>query len=135
LTKNRDALCELLWNLWSPTWDFDDETFNATAASFDNPDFVDVVIHSYRHRYGYVEGDPAYDELERRLADQPEITVPTISLHGEDDGVMPEEASVLHKIFFSGTYDRRVLPGVGHNIPQEASLAVAAAALELCDPD
>lgn len=135
LTKNRRALCQLLWDLWSPTWDFDDETFAATAASFDNPDFVDVVIHSYRHRYGYVEGDPAYDELERRLAKQPEITVPTISLHGEDDGVMPEEASVLHKIFFSGTYDRRVLPGVGHNIPQEASRAVATAALELCDPE
>lgn len=133
LTKNRRQLCQLLWDLWSPTWDCDLDTFDATAPSFDNPDFVDVVIHSYRHRYGYIKGDPAFDDIEKQLAEQPAITVPTISLHGEDDGVMPEEASVLHKIFFSGSYDRRVLPGVGHNIPQEAPLAFAAAVLELCE--
>src|SRR6185295_9063812 len=80
LAKNRRELSRLLWRLWSPNWEFDDATFEASAASFDNPDFVDVTIQSYRHRYGNAPGDPAYEELERRLALQPMISVPAIVL-------------------------------------------------------
>ena len=87
LAADRRALCRLLWHLWSPTWAFDDATFERTAVAFDNPDFVDVVIHSYRHRFGLVAGDPALADIERRLAAQPAITVPTISFDGSDDGV------------------------------------------------
>jgi len=87
LTANRGPLCRLLWQLWSPNYRFDDATYDQCAAAFDNPDFVDVVIQSYRHRYGKAPGDPAYDEIEARLAARPPITVPTICLHGEADGV------------------------------------------------
>ena len=131
LTANRKALSRLLWRLWSPNWAFDDATHAATAASFDNPDFVDVVIHSYRHRYGYVAGDPACDAIEQALAAQPSIGVPTISLCGAADGVGPPPAIDEDAAQFSGFYERRILPGVGHNIPQEAPAAVVAALLEL----
>ena len=86
LTQNRRGIARLLWTLWSPNWRFDDATFEATAASFDNPDFVEVVIHSYRVRYGYVPGDPALAAIEQKLAAQPTITVPTIVLQGEAPG-------------------------------------------------
>ena len=132
LTANRRELCRLLWTLWSPTWKFDDATFEATAPSFDNPDFVDVVIHSYRHRYGYIEGDPSYDEAEKRLAEQPAITVPTISLHGEINGVIPAESSLGHSDRFSGPYERRTIADAGHNLPQERPKHFAEAVLELC---
>ena len=82
LTQNRRDICRLLWQLWSPNWRFDDATFEATAQSFDNPDFVDVTIQSYRHRYGAAPGDPALEPLEQRLAGQPKIGIPTIVLHG-----------------------------------------------------
>ena len=88
--------------------------------SFDNPDFVDVVIHSYRHRFGYVPGDPALEDIERELAKRPTITVPTIALWGADDGVGPPSLDDRDARRFTGGYERRVLPGVGHNIPQEA---------------
>ena len=87
LRANRHDLCRLLWRLWSPNWKFDDATYERTAKSFDNPDFVDIVIHSYRHRFGYAPGDPAFEAVERRLAAQPPITAPTIVLQGEGDGV------------------------------------------------
>jgi pimeloyl-ACP methyl ester carboxylesterase len=87
LAANRADLTRLLWRLWSPSWAFTSETFEASAASFDNPNFVDIVIHSYRHRFGYVAGDPAYESIETALAQQPDITIPTIALWGEDDGV------------------------------------------------
>ncbi len=132
LTANRRDLARLLWSLWSPKWKFDDATFEASAKSFDNPDFVDVVIQSYRHRYAYAEGDPVYDDLEKRLEKQPDITVPTISLHGDADGVSPLESSVAHKRHFTGPYDRRVVPDAGHNVPQEAPEAFADAVIELC---
>jgi pimeloyl-ACP methyl ester carboxylesterase len=122
LAANRHAMGKLLWRLWSPSWTFDDATYDRTAASFDNPDFVDVVVQSYRHRYAYTAGDPAYDEIEARIAKvrQPVISVPTISLLGCDDGVdRPSEADV-DRDKFSGRYERRLLPGIGHNIPQEA---------------
>ncbi|MFC1799215.1 alpha/beta fold hydrolase [Thermodesulfobacteriota bacterium] len=131
LTKYRREFCKLLWRLWSPTWNFEDETFNQTAASFDNPDFVEVVIHSYRHRFGLVPGDPSVEETEQLLTKQPKITVPTISIDGFDDGVVPSSSSEHHHRFFTGTYERRVIPGVGHNPPQEAPHDFAEAVLSL----
>ena len=132
LIQKRRELCRLLWKMWSPTWAFDDATFDRTAASFDNEDFVDVVIHSYRHRFGSVAGDPLYASIEAQLAAQPNINVPTINLHGADDGVIPNRASEAHRKHFAAKYERRVLPGVGHNVPQEAPQAFADAVLELC---
>jgi len=131
LAANRREFCRLLWRLWSPHWAFDDATFARSAASFDNPDFVAVTIQSYRHRYGYAAGDPALEPIERRLAAQPKITVPTIALQGEADGVHPPEASANHAAFFTGPFQRRVLPRIGHNPPQEAPHAVADAIVEL----
>ncbi len=120
LAKNRRDICRLLWKLWSPEWRFDEATFERTAPSFDNPDFVDVVIQSYRHRYGYAPGDPALSTLEAELARQPGIAVPTINLHGGHDGVGPAPADDNQARHFTGPYERRLLPGVGHNVPQEA---------------
>ncbi len=120
LAANRYALCRLLWRLWSPAWHFDDATFAQTAAAFDNPDFVDVVIHSYRHRFGGIPGDPTLDALEERLAGQPSIPVPAIILQGEDDGVDPPQPEDSDAPHFGGTYARRIVPGVGHNFPQES---------------
>ncbi len=131
LTANRFDYCKLLWKQWSPTWRFDDETYARTAASFDNPDFVEVVIHSYRHRFGYVPGDPALDEVERQLATKPSISVPTIAMCGGDDGVRPPPGKDPHVAQFTGRYERRVLPGIGHNIPQEAPEVTVAALLDL----
>jgi pimeloyl-ACP methyl ester carboxylesterase len=131
LTQYRHDLCKLLWRLWSPNWEFDDATYERTAGSFDNPDFVDVVIHSYRCRYGLVAGDPAVEGTEQRLTAQPQITVPTISFDGDGDGVMPLGGTKSHARFFSGAYEHRVIPLVGHNLPQEAPREFAAAVLEL----
>ena len=127
LEANRVALTRLLWRLWSPTWRFDDATHARTAASFENPDFVDVVIHSYRVRYAYTAGDPAYDAVEQAVAPQPDITVPTISLCGADSGFGPPPDIDPDAAKFTGFYERIILPGVGHNIPQEAPEAVLAA--------
>jgi pimeloyl-ACP methyl ester carboxylesterase len=126
LAADRAGLCRLLWRLWSPSWMFDDTTFARSAAAFDNPDFVDVVIHSYRHRFALVPGDPAAEPIERRLAAQPSIPVPTVVLHGADDGVHPPNPAEPADRF-TGPYERHVLPGVGHNLPQEAPDAVVAA--------
>jgi pimeloyl-ACP methyl ester carboxylesterase len=129
LKANRRPLCRLLWRLWSPSWSFDDATFERSAVSFDNPDFVAVTIHSYRHRFGYVAGDPALEAIEQRLAAQPKIAAPTIALQGEADGVHPPEASEKHAVHFTGPYERRILPRIGHNPPQEAPHAFADAIL------
>jgi pimeloyl-ACP methyl ester carboxylesterase len=131
LTANRRSLCRLLWRLWSPNWGFDDATYERSAGSFDNDDFVEVVIQSYRHRFGYVAGDPALEPIEQRLAAQPPIAVPTIVLHGDGDGVHPAPSSDPHAHRFTGPYQRRVIPLVGHNVPQEAPEATARATLEL----
>jgi pimeloyl-ACP methyl ester carboxylesterase len=131
LDANRRALCRLLWALWSPLWAFDDPTFERSAVSFDNPDFVAVTIQSYRHRFGFAAGDPTLDAIEALLAAQPEIAVPTIALQGDADGVHPPDASAKHAAYFSGPYQRRVLPRIGHNPPQEAPQVFADAILEL----
>jgi len=131
LAADRRAVCRFLWQTWSPDWAFDDETFARSAASLDNPDFVDVTIQSYRHRYGNAPGDPALDELERRLAAQPKISVPTIALHGESDGVWPLATTEAHARFFTGPYRRDTLQCVGHNPPREAPRTFAAAVMEL----
>src|SRR5215475_8614429 len=106
-------------------------TYDRTAVSFDNPDFVEVVIHSYRHRFGYAGGDPSLEAIERRLAAKPPISVPTIVLHGDGSGLSPPENSLKHAAFFTGPYQRRVIPTAGHNLPQEAPNAFADAVLEL----
>jgi pimeloyl-ACP methyl ester carboxylesterase len=131
LRMYRRELCRLLWELWSPNWRFDDATFERTAASFDNPDFVDVVIHSYRHRHRAAQGDPTLEGIEQRLADRPLISVPTIVLHGACDGVDPPEGSEGAARFFSGPYQRRVIPVAGHFLPRETPNAVVEAVLEL----
>ena len=131
LAANRRELCRLLWRLWSPNWDFDEATFARTADSFDNPDSVDVVIQSYRHRYGAAPGDPALDEIEARLAARPPITVPAIVLHGEADGVDPPTAEDRPAALFTGPYRRTLIPGAGHFLPREAAEVIAAAVLEL----
>jgi pimeloyl-ACP methyl ester carboxylesterase len=128
---NRHELCRLLWRLWSPHWSFDEVTFERSATSFDNPDFVAVTIDSYRHRYGNAPGDPKLEEIEQQLAQQPKITVPTIALQGEADGVHPPESSAHHAAFFTGPYQRRVLPRIGHNPPQEDPKTFAAAVIEM----
>jgi pimeloyl-ACP methyl ester carboxylesterase len=132
LTQKRREISRLLWKMWSPTWAFDDATFDRSAASFDNADFVDVVVHSYRHRTGFVAGDPRYAPVEARLAAQPSIDVPTIALHGAVDGVTPARTSESHARHFTAPYQRRVLENVGHNPPQEAPQAFADAILQLC---
>jgi pimeloyl-ACP methyl ester carboxylesterase len=131
LQANRREFCRLIWRLWSPNWAFDSATFERTAASFDNSDFVDVTIQSYRHRFKNAEGDPALEPIEQRLAAQPTIPVPTIALHGEANGVGPPAMSERHARFFTGPYQRRVIPRAGHNLPQEVPGVVAEAALEL----
>jgi pimeloyl-ACP methyl ester carboxylesterase len=131
LTAHRADLTRLLWRLWSPTWPFTSETFEASAASFENSDFVDIVIHSYRHRFGYVAGEPEYAPIESALTHQPNITIPTIALWGEDDGVRDTLPNDPFAAKFTGPYDRRRLPGIGHNIPQEAPEATIAALLDL----
>ena len=120
LMRNRMDICELLWKLWSPTWNFDEATFQRSANAFDNPDFVDVVIHSYRHRFGLVAGDPAYAEVERRLAAQPAIVVPTVTIDGADDGVRSPRGAEEQAMQFSGYRAHRIVANVGHNLPQEA---------------
>ena len=131
LEQNRNALCRLLWRLWSPDWSFDEATFERTAAAFMNPDFVAVVVHSYRHRFGLVPGDPACEETERRLAALPPISIPSIALDGGSDGVQGAGGSERHQRFFTGQYERRVIPRTGHNLPQEAPREFAAALLSL----
>lgn len=133
LARNRREFCKLLWRLWSPNWRFDDATYERTAVSFDNPDFVDVVIHSYRHRFALVRGDPKVEETEHRLATRPTIAVPTVAIDGSGDGVMPIGGSEEHASFFGGQYERRIIPSVGHNLPQEAPAEFAAAVLSLLD--
>ncbi len=131
LTLNRRELCKLIWRLWSPTWAFDDSTYNQTAIAFDNPDFVEIVIHSYRHRFGSIPGDPDFDRIEKQLADQPDISVPSVVLLGQDDGVDPPILVDNDAHHFSGKYERHIISGAGHNLPQENPDAFVNAVLTL----
>jgi pimeloyl-ACP methyl ester carboxylesterase len=131
LTKNRRDVCRLLWRLWSPEWQFDEATFEKSAPSFDNPDFVDVVIQSYRHRFGWAPGDPALEAIDRQLAAQPTIGVATIAPHGEADGVSAAWHSEHDARHFTGRFERRLIPVAGHFLPQEAPDAVVQAVRDL----
>lgn len=129
LAENRRDFARLLWRQWSPHWDFGEDAFAAAAACWDNPDYVDVVVHSYRHRYGLMPGDPAHDPIEAALAALPPITVPAVDLHGGADGVNPPGPNPSSR--FTGPLARRILPGIGHNVPAEAPEAFAEALLDL----
>jgi pimeloyl-ACP methyl ester carboxylesterase len=127
----RHDFAKLIWQIASPQWDFDDATFERSAAAFDNPDHVSIVIHNYRWRLGLAEGEPHYDELEQRLAEGPTITVPTITLEGDANGATHPDASAYARKF-SGRYEHRVITGgVGHNLPQEAPQAFAQAIIDV----
>jgi pimeloyl-ACP methyl ester carboxylesterase len=127
----RHDFAKLIWQLASPQWDFDDATFERSAAAFDNPDHVSIVIHNYRWRLGLAEGEPKYDELEKRLAEGPDITVPTITLEGDANGAPHLDASAYARKFL-GSYTHRVIKGgVGHNLPQEAPQAFAQAVIDV----
>jgi pimeloyl-ACP methyl ester carboxylesterase len=133
LAENRRSLCKLLWQVWSPGWRFSDETYNRTAASFDNPDFVDVVIHSYRHRNGAAPGDPRLMDIERQLAQRPKITPRTILLYGATDALVHPgpETTPAERALFPALVARRVIPGAGHFLPRENPEAVSSALIEL----
>jgi pimeloyl-ACP methyl ester carboxylesterase len=131
LRANRRDIARVLWMRNSPTWEFDDATFERSAPSFDNPDYVEVVIHSYRHRLGHAAGYPQYEDLEKRLAAQPVIRVPTITLDGDADGVVPATDGSATAAKFSGRRKHRVVANAGHNLPQEDPAAFAAAVWEL----
>jgi pimeloyl-ACP methyl ester carboxylesterase len=131
LAANRREIAKILWQQWSPNWHFDDACFERTAIAHDNPDYVDIVIHSYRHRYGLVEGDPRYADIQRRLAQLPPITVPSVTLDGEGDGVAPATDGSASAPKFKGHRVHRVIPRAGHNLPQEEPEAFAAAVMEL----
>jgi pimeloyl-ACP methyl ester carboxylesterase len=131
LAANRREIAKILWKQWSPSWPFDDACFERTAIAWDNPDYVDVVIHSYRHRYGVVEGDPQYADIQRRLAGLPVITVPSITMDGADDGVIAPTDGAASAGKFTGRRAHRIIPRAGHNLPQEAPEAFAAAVMEL----
>jgi len=133
LAANRREIARILWRQWSPNWHFDQATFDRTALAHDNPDYVDIVIHSYRHRFARAEGDPQYADLQRRLAALPPITVPTITLDGDADGVSPATDGTATAAKFSGRRNHRVIARAGHNLPQEEPQAFAAAVMELIE--
>ena len=131
LEKNRRDICRLLWHEWSPGWRFDDATFERTAVAFDNPDFVPLVIHSYRHRHGNAPGDPRLEPIERRLAERSRIAVPSVILHGRDDMVDPPWHSERHPALFPDGTERHVVADAGHFLPREQPGAVVDALVAL----
>jgi pimeloyl-ACP methyl ester carboxylesterase len=127
----RHDFARLIWTIASPEWEFDDATFDRSAAAFENPDHVDLVVHNYRWRLGLAEGDPQYDDLEKRLAAAPVIAVPTITLEGDANGA-PHPGATSYAKKFSGTYTHRLVEGgIGHNLPQEAPQEFAEAVVEV----
>jgi len=129
--KYRHEFSKLIWKLASPKWQFDDATFNRSAAAFDNPDHVDIVIHNYRWRLGLTEGEPKYADLEKRLAQSPVITVPTITMESDANGAPHPDPSAYGQKF-SGRYEHRTITGgIGHNLPQEAPQAFAQAVVDI----
>ena len=131
LAANRREIARTLWKLWSPTWTFDEACFERTAVAHDNPDYVEIAIHSYRHRYGLAGGNPCYGDLQSRLAALPPITVAAITLDGEADAVTPATDGSAQAARFTDRRVHRVVPGVGHNLPQEAPEVFAGAVMEL----
>ena len=131
LAANRNDIARILWERNSPTWHFDNATFERSAAAFANPDYIDVVIHSYRHRLGTAPGHPQYEALENRLAAQPVITVPTITIDGDSDGVIAATDGKSTAAKFGPDRTHIVLPGIGHNVPQEAPKEFTAAVMKL----
>jgi pimeloyl-ACP methyl ester carboxylesterase len=129
--KNLNDFAKLIWRLASPRWSFDDATFDRSAASLENPDHVAITIHNYRWRMGLVEGEPRYDDLERRLAESPDITVPTITLEGDANGAPHPEPETYAKRFTGGYSHRTITGGIGHNLPQEAPAAFAEAIVDV----
>jgi pimeloyl-ACP methyl ester carboxylesterase len=131
LSNNRRALCRFFWQTWSPTWKFSAETYERSAASFDNPDFVDVSCHFYRHRLGAAAGDPRFDALERQLAQRPRVQVPTILLYGTEDGTAgpPSTDDTADRSNFARLADRRIVQGAGHFLPRESPQVFAEAIL------
>src|SRR5262245_556638 len=132
LKQNRRALCDLLWREWSPTWRFSDEMYSLTAASFENPDFVDCVVHSYRHRNFNAPGEARFLEMEKQLAARPPIKVPAILLHGADDafGRPAPEISPAERASFPAIVDKRIVAGAGHFVPHETPEPFATAVLD-----
>jgi len=129
--KNRYDFNKLIWHLASPKWNFDDATFDRTASAFDNPDHVAIVIHNYRWRLSLAQGEPQFDALEARLANGPEISVPTITLEGDANGA-PHPVAEAYRAKFSGRYEHRIITGgIGHNLPQEAPRAFAQAVIDV----
>jgi len=131
LEANRRDIARILWKQWSPNWDFDEAILDRAVAAHENLDYVDVVIHSYRHRFGLADGDPRYADLQRRLAELPPITVPAITLDGDADGIAPATDGSAQAAKFTNRRAHRVIPRAGHNLPQEAPDAFAAAVMEL----
>ena len=133
LEQHRQAMAKLLWQMWSPRWPFTEADFLRTAAAFDNPDFVEVVVHSYRHRYGLVPGDARFLELEAQLLTRPVIQPPTILLDGLADGVAVEPDTRSHARHFARLVRHERVDGVGHNFPQECPSVFAAAVMDLVE--
>ena len=133
LEANQRDLAKLVWRVNSPKWDFDDATFDRTAASFNNPDYISIAIHNYRWRLSVAEGDPRYRDLDCRLGKGPVIAVPTITLDGGSDGVTPATDGAAYRNKFSSHYTHRIIEGAGHNLPQEAPQAFADAVMEVDD--
>ena len=131
LTADRRSITRILWQQWSPNWKFDEACLERTSVAHDNPDYVDIAIHSYRHRYGLVDGDPRYADIQRKLAGLPVITVPAITLDGEADGVASASDGKASSAKFTGRRVHRRIPRAGHNLPQEEPEAFAAAVMEL----
>jgi pimeloyl-ACP methyl ester carboxylesterase len=129
--QNRDAFNKLIWQLASPQWKFSDETFARSAAAFDNPDHVAVVIHNYRWRLGLAQGEAQYDDIERRLAAGPTIAVPTITMEGDANGAPHPQPAAYAKKFIGKYQHRTITGGIGHNLPQEAPQAFAEAILHV----
>jgi|SRR5437763_3969221 len=128
-SEYRHDFNKLIWKIASPAWKFDDATYDRTAASFDNPDHVDIAIHNYRWRLGLAKGEPQYDELERKLSARPPITVPAITIASDFDGPLADGKAYASQ--YTGKHSHRVLKGIGHNVPQEAPAAFAQAIIDL----
>jgi pimeloyl-ACP methyl ester carboxylesterase len=131
LAEFRHPFAKLIWHNVSPTWHFSDATFNSTAVAFDNPDYVPIVIHNYRWRLGLAPGAPRYEDLEARLAEGPQIHVPTVTLDGALDPFTPPGHGAAYRAQFTGPYNHHTLEGIGHNVPQEAPQAFTGAVLEV----